>query len=153
MAPRTPASLASLPPLALAARELMEVLWQAPGPRSTRAVQDAIARRYAARAGRAIQTTATLLTMLMEQGWVVGRKRGGTRWVYSPAVSRSEGLRQLAERAVEAFCLVEPSDGWYLVRLALGKLDLDEPGGAVPRAPHQQPKSAASQALSSPSSD
>jgi hypothetical protein len=44
--PTTPAAPASLPPLALAARELMEVLWHAPGPGSTRALHDAIARRY-----------------------------------------------------------------------------------------------------------
>jgi predicted transcriptional regulator len=122
-----PAGPASLPPPAPAARELMEVLWHAPGPRSTRAVHDATARRYPARAGRAIQTTATLLTALMKQGGARARKRSGTRWVYEPAVSRSAGFSQLAERAVEAFCLGGPSDGWYLVRAALGRLDLEEP--------------------------
>jgi predicted transcriptional regulator len=126
MAPRAPAAPAALPRLAPAARELLEVLWHAPGPISTRAGTDAVARRYPHRAGRAIQTTATLLTALMARGRVVGEKRRGTRWLYRPAVLRSEGLRQLAERAVEAFCLVEPSDGWYLVRTALARLDLDE---------------------------
>ena len=150
MEPTTASGTASLLPLVPAARELMEVLWRAPGPRSTRAVHDAIARRYPARAGRAIQTTSTLLTVLMEQGWVVGWKRGGTRWVYEPAVSRGEGLRQLAEQAVEAFCLIEPGDRWFLVRAALGRLEFDEPGGAPARAPHHQPKSAAPQPLSDP---
>jgi predicted transcriptional regulator len=129
----------------------MEVLWTAPRPLSTRAVADAIARRYPHRAGRAIQTTATLLTSLMAQGWAVGRKRGGTRWVYEPAVSRSAGLSQLAERVVDAFCVGGPSDGWYVVRAALGRLDLEEPGGAPAHRSPRQPKSTAPQALSPPS--
>ena len=54
---------ASLPPLAPGARELMEVLWTAPRPLSTRAVHDAVAERYPARAGRAIQTIASVLLM------------------------------------------------------------------------------------------
>ena len=83
-----PAGPASLPPLAPAARELMEVLWTAPGPRSTGAVHRAVASHYPTRAGQTIQTTATLLTALMARGWVIGEKRRGTRWVYAPAVSR-----------------------------------------------------------------
>jgi len=144
MAP-TPAGSDSLPPLAPAARELMEVLWHAPRPLTTRAVHGAVASRYPARAGRAIQTTATLLTALMARGWVVGEKRRGTRWVYAPAVSRGEALEQLARRAVEEFC-VEASDGLYLLRAFLGRLD--EPSAAPARHPLQKPKSTAPQALS-----
>ena len=129
IAPSTPAGLASLPLLPPAGRELLEVLWSAGGPRSTRQIHDAVATSFPHRAGRAIQTTATLLTALVAQGWVAGEKRGGNRWVYRPAVTRDEGLRQLARRAVEAFC-VEPRDGWSLVRAAVGRLDLDEPAGA-----------------------
>ena len=143
-----PAGPASLPPLAPAARELMEVLWTAPGPRSTGAVHRAVASRYPARAGRAIQTTATLLTALMARAWVVGEKRRGTRWVYAPAVSRGEALEQLARRAVEEFC-VEPRDGLYLLRAFLARLD--EPSAPPARQPLQKPKSAAPQALSPPS--
>jgi predicted transcriptional regulator len=88
----------------------MEVLWHSPGPRSTRAVQDAVTERFPARAGRAIQTTATLLTSLVARGWAAGEKRRGTRWVYAPTVSRGEALEQLARRAVEEFCHVGPGD-------------------------------------------
>ena len=144
----TPAGPASLPPLARASRELMEVLWTAPRPLSTGAVHRAVASRYPARAGRAIQTTATLLTALMARGWVVGEKRRGTRWAYAPAVSRGEALEQLARRAVEEFC-VEPSDGLYLLRAFLARLD--EPTAAPARTPCHQPKSAAPEALSPPS--
>ena len=144
----TPAGPASLPPLARASRELMEVLWTAPRPLSTGAVHRAVASRYPARAGRAIQTTATLLTSLVARGWVVGEKRRGTRWVYTPAVSRGEALEQLARRAVEEFC-VEPSDGLYLLRAFLARLD--EASTAPAHTPRHQPKSAAPQAPSPPS--
>jgi hypothetical protein len=40
-------------------------------------VHDGNAERYPARAGRAIQTTSTLLTVLMRQGLVAGEKRNG----------------------------------------------------------------------------
>ena len=99
MPPRTPAGLASLPPLAPAGRELLEVLWSAPGPRSTRQIHDAVATSFPHRAGRKIQTTATLLTALVAQGWVAGEKRGGSRWGVPgsghagrrPAATRSAG--------------------------------------------------------------
>jgi predicted transcriptional regulator len=107
-----------LPALTPAGRELLEVLWSASRALTTRQLQDAIARRFPHRDGRKIQTTSTLLTELMAQGWVVGEKRGGTRWVYRPAVTRSEGLSQLALWVVEEF-VREPEDRLCLIRQAL----------------------------------
>jgi predicted transcriptional regulator len=127
----------------------MEVLWSAGCPLTTRQLQDAIARAFPHRAGRKIQTVSTLLAELMAQGWVAGEKRGGTRWVYRPAVSRDEGLSQLARWVVEEF-IREPGDRRHLVLAALrmvgfvpvGSLEglVDDPG--------RQTKSAAAQPVS-----
>lgn len=122
-----------LPPLTRAGREALEVLWQRSRPLSTRALHDEISRRYPERAGRRINTTSTLLVELMEQGWVTGEKRGGSRWRYQPAVPRNEGLRTLARRAVADLCAVQ-GDAWYLVREALCALDLEELVGGVGRS-------------------
>lgn len=73
-----------------------------PGQLNTRAVADAITGRYterAGRAGRAIQTTATLLTVLMEHGWAVGRKRGRNPHVRACGLGGG-GLRRPPELAV-----------------------------------------------------
>lgn len=115
----------SLPPLTPAGREVLEVLWQRERPQTTRALHDAIARRYPERAGRRINTTSTLLVELMERGWVTGEKRGGSRWRYEAAVSRNEGLLTLARWAVRDLCTVR-QDAWYLVQEALCALDLGE---------------------------
>jgi predicted transcriptional regulator len=96
----------------------MEVLWSAGRPLTTRQLQDVIARTFPHRAGRKIQTVSTLLAELMAQRWVVGEKRGGTRWAYRPAVSRGEGLEQLARWVVEEF-VREPGDRRHLVLAAL----------------------------------
>lgn len=114
-----------LPPLTPAGREVLEVLWQRNGPQSTRALHDAVAGDYPERAGRRINTTSSLLVELMEQGWVTGEKHGGSRWRYRAAVSRDEGLRMLARRAVAELCTVQ-RDAWYLVSEALCALDLEE---------------------------
>jgi predicted transcriptional regulator len=96
----------------------MEVLWNAGRPLTTRQLQDAIARAFPHRAGREIQTVSTLVAELMAHGWVAGEKRGGTRWVYRPAVSRGEGLGQLARWVVEEF-IREPEDRLCLIREGL----------------------------------
>ena len=116
--PRPDAAGARLPALTPAGRELMEVLWSAGRPLTTRQLQDAIARAFPHRAGRKIQTVSTLLAELMAQGWVAGEKRGGTRWVYRPAVTRSEGLSHLARWVVEEF-IREPEDRLCLIRAGL----------------------------------
>jgi predicted transcriptional regulator len=113
---------ARLPALTPAGRELLEVLWSAGRPLTTRQLQDAIARRFPHRAGRKIQTVSTLLAELMAQGWVAGEKRGGTRWVYRPAVSRDQGLSQIARWVVEEF-VREPEDRLCLIREALRVLE------------------------------
>ena len=112
---------ARLPALTPAGRELMEVLWNAGRPLHTRQLQDAIARTFPHRAGRKIQTVATLLAELMAQGWVAGEKRSGTRWVYRPAVTRGDGLGQLARWVVEEF-VREPEDRLCLIREGLRML-------------------------------
>ena len=109
---------ARLPALTPAGRELLEVLWSAGRPLTTRQLQDAIARRFPHRAGREIQTVSTLVAELMAQGWVAGEKRGGTRWLYRPAVSRDQGLAQIARRVVGEF-IREPEDRLCLIRAAL----------------------------------
>lgn len=114
-----------LPALTPAGREVLEVLWTRNAPQSTRALHDAVSRCFPERAGRQINTTSTLLTELVEQGWVAGRKRGGSRWHYEPAVSRSDGMTALAQRTVGEFC-ADRRDAWYLVREALRALDLEE---------------------------
>jgi predicted transcriptional regulator len=96
----------------------MEVLWRAGRRQSTRQLQDAMARCFPHRAGRKIQTVATLLVELMAQGWVAGEKRGGTRWVYRPAVARGHGLSQIARWVVGDF-VREPGDRRHLVLEAL----------------------------------
>lgn len=122
-APPAPGKL--LPALTPAGREVMEVLWTRSSPQSTRALHDGVSRRFPDRAGRQINTTSTLLTELIDQGWVTGRKRGGSRWHYEPAVSRSDGMTALAQRTVGEFC-ADRRDAWYLVREALRALDLEE---------------------------
>jgi predicted transcriptional regulator len=97
---------------------LLEILWRAGRPLTTRQLQDAIARPFPHRAGRKIQTVSTLLAELMAQGWVAGEKRGGTRWVYRPAVTRGEGLDQLARWVVGEF-VSEPEDRLCLIREGL----------------------------------
>ncbi len=109
---------ARLPALTPAGRELLEVLWSASRPLSTRQLQDAIGRAFPHRAGRKIQTVSTLVAELMAQGWVAGEKRGGTRWVYRPAVSRDQGLSQIARWVVEEF-VREPEDRLSLIREGL----------------------------------
>ncbi len=117
--PSTPPDAgARLPALTPAGRELMEVLWRSGRSLATRQLQDAIARRFPHRAGRKIQTVSTLLAELMAQAWVAGEKRGGTRWVYRPAVSRDHGLTQLARWVVEEF-VREPEDRLCLIREGL----------------------------------
>jgi predicted transcriptional regulator len=95
----------------------MEVLWVAGRPLTTHQLQDAIARTFP-HAGRKIQTASTLLAELMAQGWVAGEKRGGTRWVYRPAVSRDHGLTQIA-RWVVGELVREPEDRLCLIREGL----------------------------------
>ncbi len=125
-----------LPALTPAGRELLEVLWRAERPVTTRQLQDAIARRFPHRAGRRIQTVSTLLAELMAQGWVAGEKRGGTRWVYRPAVSRDEGLSHLARWVVEEF-IREPKDRLCLIREGLrmvGYVPVGSPAAPVDNA-------------------
>lgn len=116
--PPEPGPGTRLPALTPAGRELLEVLWSAGRPLTTRQLQDAIARRFPHRAGRQIQTVSTLLAELMAQGWVAGEKRGGTRWRYRPAVSRDQGLTQIARWVVEEF-IREPEDRLCLIRAGL----------------------------------
>jgi predicted transcriptional regulator len=140
---------ARLPALTPAGRELMEVLWSASRSPTTRQLQDAIARRFPHRAGRKIQTVSTLLAELMAQDWVAGEKRGGTRWVYRPAVSRGEGLKQIARWVVEGF-VREPEDRLCLIREGLrmvGYAPADSPEALVDHA-GRQAKGAAPQPLS-----
>lgn len=94
---------ATLPPLPPASRELLETLWTRNGPVNTRSLHDAATARYPHRAGRRINTTSSLLAALAQQGWIRGWKAGGTRWRWSPAVGRTEGLRHLARLAVAEF--------------------------------------------------
>jgi predicted transcriptional regulator len=127
----------------------MEVLWIAGCPLTTRQLQDAIARCFHHRAGRKIQTVSTLLAELMAQGWVAGEKRGGTRWVYRPAVTRSEGLSHLARWVVGDF-VCEPGDRRHLVLAALrmvGFVPVGDPE-AVADDLTSQAKDAAAQPLS-----
>jgi predicted transcriptional regulator len=140
---------ARLPALTPAGRELMEVLWLAGRPQSTRQLQDAIARTFPHRAGRKIQTVSTLLAELMAQGWVAGEKRGGTRWVYRPAVTRGEGLRQLARWVVEEF-VREPEDRLCLIREGLRMVGYVSVGNleAVADDVDSQAKGAATQPVS-----
>ena len=138
-----------LPALTPAGRELLEVLWIAGRPLHTRQLQDAIALRFPHRAGRKIQTVSTLVAELMAQGWVAGEKRGGTRWAYRPAVSRGEGLRQLARWVVDEF-VREPEDRLCLIREGLrmvGFVPVGDPE-AVADDLDSQAKSAAAQPLS-----
>jgi predicted transcriptional regulator len=107
-----------LPPLTLAGRELLETLWTREEPMSTRQLHDAISRRYPDRAGRKINTTSTLLAELVADGWVAGERHGG-RWRWRPAVTRAEGLAQLARLAVADFS-ENGRDAWFLVYAALG---------------------------------
>jgi predicted transcriptional regulator len=132
----------------------MEVLWRAGRPQSTRQLQDAIAGTFPHRAGRKIQTVATLLAELMAQGWVAGEKRGGTRWAYRPAVSRDTGLSQLARWVVEEF-VREPEDRLCLIREGLrmvGFVPVGDPE-AVAEDLGSQAKDAAAQPVSDASID
>jgi predicted transcriptional regulator len=127
----------------------MEVLWIAGRPQTTRQLQDAISRRFPHRAGRKIQTVSTLLGELMAQGWVAGEKRGGTRWVHRPAVTRSEGLSHLARWVVEEF-VREPGDRLSLIREGLrmvGFVPVGDPE-AVADDLDSQSKGAAAQPVS-----
>ena len=140
---------ARLPALTPAGRELMEVLWSAGRPLTTRQLQDASARRFPHRAGRQIQTVSTLLAELMAQGWVAGEKRGGTRWVYRPAVSRDQGLTQIARWVVGEF-VREQEDREHLVREGLrmvGYVPAGSPEALVDHA-DRQAKGAPAQPLS-----
>jgi predicted transcriptional regulator len=140
------ARLAALTP---AGRELLEVLWSASRPLTTRQLQDAIALRFPHRAGRKIQTVSTLLAELMAQRWVAGEKRGGTRWVYRPAVSREEGLSQLARWVVEEF-VREPEDRLCLIREGLRMVGFVPVGDPEAARDHsgRQAKDAAAQPVS-----
>ncbi len=125
-----------------AGRELLEVLWSASRALTTRQLQDAIARAFPHRAGRKIQTVSTLLAELMALGWVAGEKRGGTRWVYRPAVTRDEGLSQLARWVVGEF-VREPKDRLCLIREGLRMVGYvpsapTGPGGATPKLPRDE---------------
>ena len=138
-----------LPALTPAGRELLEVLWRSSRPMTTRQLQDAIARRFPHRAGRKIQTVSTLVAELMAQGWVAGEKRGGTRWVYRPAVSRDQGLAQIARWVVEEF-VREPDDRLCLIRAGLrmvGYVPVGSPEALVDDA-IRQAKGAPAQPLS-----
>jgi predicted transcriptional regulator len=140
---------ARLPALTQAGRELVEVLWRAGRPLTTRQLHDAIARRFPHRAGRKIQTVSTLLAELTAQGWVAGEKRGGTRWLYRPAVSRDEGLSQIARWVVEEF-VREPEDRLCLIREGLrmvGYVPAGSPEALVDHA-DRQAKGAAAPPLS-----
>ena len=138
-----------LPSLTPAGRELLEVLWRARRRLTTRQLQDAIGRAFPHRAGRKIQTVSTLLAELMAQGWVAGEKRGGTRWVYRPAVSRDQGLTQIARWVVGEF-VREPEDRLCLIREALRMVGYVPAGSPELLIDNQgrQTKSAAAQRLS-----
>jgi predicted transcriptional regulator len=140
---------ARLPALTPAGRELLEVLWNAGRPLTTRQLQDAIARAFPHRAGRKIQTVSTLVAELMAQGWVAGEKRGGTRWVYRPTVSRSKGLCQLARWVVEEL-VREPEDRLCLIREALRMVGYVPVGDPEAVAAHlgRQAKNAAAEPVS-----
>jgi predicted transcriptional regulator len=85
---------------------------------STRQLHDRIARRYPERSERRINTTSSLLAELLADGWVAGEKPG-TRWKWRAAVSRTEGMAQLAWIAVAEFSELA-RDPWHLVYSALG---------------------------------
>lgn len=122
-----------LPVLTPAGREILEVLWRKSRPQRTADLHQAVSATFRQRAGRQINSTSTLLTELMEQGWVAGTKRGG-RWQWEPAVSRAAGLRAIARRIVEEFCAVR-ADALYLVVEALDGLELEAlVGGGARRA-------------------
>lgn len=124
----------SLPVLTPAGREILEVLWRQSRPLRTTDLHKAVSATFRRRAGRRINSTSTLLTELMEQGWVAGTKHGG-RWKWEPSVSRAAGLRAIARRIVEEFC-AERADAFYLVIEALDGLDLEDlaAGGRRPVA-------------------
>jgi len=66
-------------------------------------------------------------------------KRGGTRWVYRPAVSRGEGLCQLAQWVIGDF-MREPDDRLYLIREGLrmvGFVPVGSPEALVENAGRQ----------------
>jgi predicted transcriptional regulator len=113
-----------------AGREILEVLWRQPRPMRTTDLHRAVAATFRQRAGRRLNSTSTLLTELMAQGWVTGTKHGA-RWRWEPSVTRSAGLRAIARQMVEEFCAGR-ADALYLVVEALDGLDLEalvESGG------------------------
>ena len=123
-------------------------------PLTTRRLVDAIARSFAHRAGGKIQTVSTLVAELMAQGWVAGEKRGGTRWVYRPTVSRDQGLTQIARWVVQEF-VREPEDRLCLIREALRMVGFVPMASLEALADHvgRRAKSAAAELLSGASFD
>ncbi len=85
----------------------------------------------------------------MAQGWVAGEKRGCTRWRYRPAVSRDQGLTQIARWVVEDF-VREPEDRLCLIREGLRMVGYVPAGSPEALVDHvvRQAKDAAPQALS-----
>jgi predicted transcriptional regulator len=72
-------------------------------------------RTYPERSDRKLNTTSTLLAELVADGWIAGEKHCG-QWRWRPAVSRSEGLQQLARIAVADFSGASVTPGSWSTR-------------------------------------
>jgi len=86
----------SRPPLSEAQLELMNILWQFGEGTVADVLEQVRLRREISR-----NTVQTMLSRLLEKGWLTHREAVGGAFVYTPAVPREQVQRQVLSKVVD----------------------------------------------------